>query len=178
MSTVRGTVRKKYMTEEDSTVCRECGKTYKLLGKHVVTHGLSPRDYKLKYGFPLTVGLCSSSTFDKFSQTKQQLFKDQPMMLVRLLLSMPPGARAQGHRAEGKLSENLPVRAKAYRDQCAARSKAIWDSRKDEFIKLWKNGVTIAKMAEHFGCKPSSIRNHRREWNLPAREMKFVLANE
>lgn len=36
---------------EKSVVCLECGKAFKMLTKrHLATHGLSPKDYREKYG--------------------------------------------------------------------------------------------------------------------------------
>lgn len=38
---------------ERSVICLECGKTFKVLTKrHLATHGLTPEEYKEKWGFP------------------------------------------------------------------------------------------------------------------------------
>jgi len=37
---------------EKSVICLECGKTFKTLGKrHLATHGLTPQEYKAKWGY-------------------------------------------------------------------------------------------------------------------------------
>lgn len=45
--------------KERSVICMECGKVFKIISsKHLATHGLSPDEYRAKYGFkkgtPLT----------------------------------------------------------------------------------------------------------------------------
>ena len=38
--------------KERSIICLECGKPFKVLTKkHLITHGLTPDEYRLKYGF-------------------------------------------------------------------------------------------------------------------------------
>jgi predicted transcriptional regulator len=38
---------------EKSIVCLECGKTFKVITKkHLATHGLTPEEYKEKWGYP------------------------------------------------------------------------------------------------------------------------------
>lgn len=40
--------------QEDKVVCLECGSEFRqLTANHLKTHGLSPREYKRKWGFPL-----------------------------------------------------------------------------------------------------------------------------
>lgn len=41
----------KWSIKERSVICLECGKAFKVLTKkHLVTHGLTPDEYRLKYG--------------------------------------------------------------------------------------------------------------------------------
>ena len=38
--------------KEKSVTCLECGKTFKIIGaRHLVQHGLTPDEYRVKYGF-------------------------------------------------------------------------------------------------------------------------------
>ena len=47
---------------EKSVVCLECGKTFKVLTKrHLATHGLTPAEYKAKWGFKKTQSLIAKS---------------------------------------------------------------------------------------------------------------------
>jgi len=42
----------------DKIVCLECGKAFRILGLHVsYKHSMSPNEYKIKYGIPVTRGI-------------------------------------------------------------------------------------------------------------------------
>ena len=46
--------------QRNQVVCLECGKAFKLLSnRHLVLHGLTPREYKQKHGIRLTQALSS-----------------------------------------------------------------------------------------------------------------------
>lgn len=48
--------------KERSIVCLECGKSFKVLTKkHLATHAVTPEEYKTKYGYKKTQGLCAKS---------------------------------------------------------------------------------------------------------------------
>jgi len=47
---------------EKSVVCLECGKTFKSLGKrHLATHGLTPAEYREKWGYKKSDSLIAKS---------------------------------------------------------------------------------------------------------------------
>lgn len=47
---------------EKSVICCECGKSFKVLTKrHLASHGLSPEDYKEKYGYKKGTSLVAKS---------------------------------------------------------------------------------------------------------------------
>ena len=47
---------------EKSVICLECGKKFKVLTKkHLATHGLTPAEYKDKWGFKKTQALVDKS---------------------------------------------------------------------------------------------------------------------
>lgn len=164
------------MSEEMATVCRECGKRYRMLGKHVLKHGLSPHDYKLKYDLPLSVGLVCQETFDRMSESKHKMWVEDPGKMAALQLANPPGHRWPiDYKPRGRLARNLPVRAKGYRDQLKAAATAKWEARKPEFVAMWMDGKPLAEMAAHFGTGTASIRNWRVKWQLPPRRMVFVM---
>jgi predicted transcriptional regulator len=48
--------------KEASITCLECGKSFKVITrKHLATHGLSPEEYRAKYGFKKTQALACKS---------------------------------------------------------------------------------------------------------------------
>ncbi len=51
---------------KNKIICLECGEEFKSLSfKHLETHGLTRRDYKIKYGFSLRQPLCAKSITEK-----------------------------------------------------------------------------------------------------------------
>jgi len=47
---------------EKSVICLECGKSFKILSKrHLATHGLTPQEYKEKWGFKKNQSLVAKS---------------------------------------------------------------------------------------------------------------------
>lgn len=48
---------------EDTIICLICGKAYATLNNHLKVHGTNTKDYKVRYGFPLSQGLsCKKMT--------------------------------------------------------------------------------------------------------------------
>ncbi|MFZ2447579.1 MAG: MucR family transcriptional regulator [Syntrophobacteraceae bacterium] len=48
--------------QNDKVICLECGAEMKqLTQKHLVAHGISPKEYKKKYGFPMKTPLAAKS---------------------------------------------------------------------------------------------------------------------
>jgi predicted transcriptional regulator len=48
--------------QNDKVVCLECGAEMKqLTQKHLTSHGITPREYKKKYGFPMRTPLAAKS---------------------------------------------------------------------------------------------------------------------
>ena len=52
----------KKAVREKSVICLECGKSFKILSKrHLATHGLTPQQYKEKWGFKKSQSLVAKS---------------------------------------------------------------------------------------------------------------------
>jgi predicted transcriptional regulator len=48
--------------KESSVSCLECGKTFKVItAKHLATHGLTPEEYRAKYGYKKGTALAAKS---------------------------------------------------------------------------------------------------------------------
>jgi len=51
---------------KNKIICLECGESFKSLSfKHLETHGLTRREYKIKYGFSLRQPLCAKAITEK-----------------------------------------------------------------------------------------------------------------
>ena len=60
--------------QRDHVICLESGKPYQLLSnRHLAQYGLTPREYKKKWGFPLTTSLSSKKLTKRRSRLAKQL---------------------------------------------------------------------------------------------------------
>lgn len=58
----QGVIDPKTALKENSITCLECGKRFKILTrKHLATHGLTPDEYRAKYGYKKTQALACKS---------------------------------------------------------------------------------------------------------------------
>jgi predicted transcriptional regulator len=60
--------------QRNRVICLECNKEFKLLSnRHLALHGLTSRDYKLKYGLPLRQPLSAKS----LTQARRKIAKEK-----------------------------------------------------------------------------------------------------
>jgi len=60
--------------QKNKIVCLECGQEFKMLSpKHLRSHGLTGREYRAKWGFPLRQPLCAKS----LSERRKKAGKDR-----------------------------------------------------------------------------------------------------
>jgi predicted transcriptional regulator len=72
-------------------ICLECHKEFKLLSnRHLALHGLTSRDYKLKYGLPLRQPLSAKS----LTQARRRIAKEKGL-----------GAKLVAYRRKGRKQE-------------------------------------------------------------------------
>lgn len=69
----QGVIDPKTAIKENSITCLECGKRFKILTKkHLATHGLSPEEYRAKYGYKKTQALACKSLARERRKTMQK----------------------------------------------------------------------------------------------------------
>jgi predicted transcriptional regulator len=52
--------------QKNKVICLECGQEFKMLSpKHLKSHGLTSREYRVKYGFSLRQPLCAKSLSER-----------------------------------------------------------------------------------------------------------------
>ena len=52
--------------QKNKVICLECGQDFKMLSpKHLKSHGLTSREYRVKYGFSLRQPLCAKSLSER-----------------------------------------------------------------------------------------------------------------
>ena len=58
--------------QKNKIVCLECGQEFKMLSKHLKTHGMNAREYRKKYGFPSRQSLCAKSLSESRSKSSKE----------------------------------------------------------------------------------------------------------
>ena len=70
----------KKAVKESSVTCLECGKTFKILTKkHLAAHGLTPEEYRAKYGYKKTQALAAKALV----RERRKKMKDMALWLRR-----------------------------------------------------------------------------------------------
>ncbi len=59
--------------QKNKVVCLECGQEFKMLSpKHLASHGLTPKEYRKKYGFSARQPLCAKSLSERRSKSGKE----------------------------------------------------------------------------------------------------------
>jgi predicted transcriptional regulator len=59
--------------QKNKVVCLECGQEFKMLSpKHIKSHGLTPKEYRKKYGFGARQPLCAKSLSERRSKSGKE----------------------------------------------------------------------------------------------------------
>ncbi|MBI5556129.1 MAG: MucR family transcriptional regulator [Deltaproteobacteria bacterium] len=83
---------------KNKIICLECGQSFKLLSpKHLDSHGLTGREYRKKYGFPLKQPLCAKA----LSERRKKAGKDRgvPANLLKAIAERKQKGNAKGKAA-------------------------------------------------------------------------------
>lgn len=71
---------------EKSVICLECGKTFKVLTKrHLATHGLTPEEYKEKWGYKKSTSLVAKG----LARTRRKKMQDMKLWEKRKSAAAP-----------------------------------------------------------------------------------------
>ena len=58
--------------QKHKIVCLECGQEFKMLSKHLKSHGLTAKEYKKKFGFPNSQSLCAKALSESRSKASKE----------------------------------------------------------------------------------------------------------
>lgn len=59
--------------QKNKVVCLECGQEFKMLSpKHIKSHGMTPKEYRKKYGFSARQPLCAKSLSERRSKSGKE----------------------------------------------------------------------------------------------------------
>ncbi|MEW6289167.1 MAG: MucR family transcriptional regulator [Thermodesulfobacteriota bacterium] len=80
-------------------VCLECGQSFKLLSpKHLASHGLTGKEYRKKYGFPLRQPLCAKALSERRKKAGKE--RGVPENLLKAIAERKQRGSAKGKAAK------------------------------------------------------------------------------
>lgn len=80
-------------------VCLECGQSFKLLSpKHLASHGLTGKEYRKKYGFPLRQPLCAKALSERRKKAGKE--RGVPENLLKAIAERKLRGSAKGKAAK------------------------------------------------------------------------------
>ena len=104
--------------QRHKVVCLECGQEFRQLTKrHLALHAMSPREYRLKWGFPTTLPLACKVLVEKRSETAKRLGLVEKALEAR---RKKAAAKAKAEKAKATKAKAAKPKPKAR----AAKSKA------------------------------------------------------
>lgn len=90
---------------EDKLQCHTCGKWFKALPPHIAKiHGISDREYKIKYGLPLTFPLVARSTSLKLSKASSKPNRLEHLKRISKLVTHRKGRQLLASTSYGRTS--------------------------------------------------------------------------
>ncbi len=93
--------------QRNKVVCLECGQEFRQLTKrHLALHEMSPREYRVKWGFPATLPLACKVLVEKRSETAKRLGLVEKALAAR---------RKKAAEKAQKAAKAEPPKAKAVR---------------------------------------------------------------
>ena len=80
-------------------ICLECGQSFKLLSpKHLASHGLTGKEYRRKYGFPLRQPLCAKALSERRKKAGKE--RGVPENLLKAIAERKQRGSAKGKAAK------------------------------------------------------------------------------
>jgi predicted transcriptional regulator len=68
----RPNIEPKRSIQKNKIICLECGQSFKMLTKHLKSHGITAREYRRKYGFGSRQSLCARALSDERSHASRE----------------------------------------------------------------------------------------------------------
>jgi predicted transcriptional regulator len=68
----RPDIEPKRSIQKNKIICLECGQSFKMLTKHLKSHGMTAREYRKKYGFASRQSLCAKALSDERSAASKE----------------------------------------------------------------------------------------------------------
>lgn len=150
--------------------CEICNGHYKLLGNHVwQAHGISCRDYKIKYNLPLTKALADDDWIDKMKKLGNQISHDRLTELANLGKQYNYDI-SNGLKKSTATKRNLWPKCSKDKVDCFGANvrRQTADDQFEQVLDKWNNGVPIKQL----GVSDCVIYRWKKEGKLKERKRK------
>lgn len=146
------------LTDKD-IVCLECRVILGTLGQHLRVHGLSPKEYRQRWGYNRKSALCSVRYSRKMSKTKKTSGLVPPPER-RFVRGAPPSHRGRkGTRLEGIESFRAKMKGRGRPDR--------WRVPDEEIARLALQEKSLQQIAGQVHLEPSTVRLRLRRIGFP-----------
>jgi len=144
---------------EETIVCLECGRQFRLLATHLLhIHDLTSDEYRERWGYNSTQGLCCKE-FSEGAAIKIRRFNRK--LGRKKLIALARKARDKQGRREPR-RDHRKQSLETMNDASAHRRKL--DRKRAE--KLYKKGVPIIEIGRRLGCADTSVAKYLKRVRL------------
>jgi len=154
---------------QNSVLCLECGAEFKqITAKHTQTHGLTPKEYKKKWGFKSGESLASKALSSKRRETAERLGMADRLVVARqkraekIAVSKAPDALEQ----LAKYPDGKPVSE----ELAQLQRNPLRSIRKNEIICLECGDAFKMMTKVHLETHGMDADDYRRKWDLGKRQ--------
>jgi predicted transcriptional regulator len=111
--------------QRHKVVCLECGQEFRQLTKrHLALHAMSPREYRLKWGFPTTMPLACRVLVEKRSETAKRLGLVEKALAARRKKAAEKAKAEKAKAAKAKPKAKPKARTAKPKTRAKAATKA------------------------------------------------------
>lgn len=110
--------------QRNKVICLECGQEFRQLTKrHLAIHEITPREYRVKWGFPTTLPLACKVLVEKRSETAKRLGLVEKALAARRKKAAEKAAKTKAPAPKAKAVRAKPAAAAKVK-KAAPRRKA------------------------------------------------------
>jgi hypothetical protein len=154
---------------KNAIACLICGLEFRSVSNHVkLKHGISARDYKLRFDLPLSVGLTTPDV-RKRAQENGRAQCEGTDKILRMQVAAGPQGSHRGHKQVGALAKTLGSRARKWQDTVRNERIQRFNERREEFTRQWLALRSPSSIAKFFGVDPKTVERMRHHYGLPER---------
>lgn len=157
-----------HVGECDLVPCLVCGRRFINPCKHVVaSHGMTAKEYKLKFGIPISLGLTGHADHLRRRQQVTERYRRDPDALNEFIRK---GREAEKRQVIYNGNHHQTTGIKKLREVNKRRHEeflAAWDCKREEILAMWSRGESIIDILRVFGIQYYLLYRLARAWGFP-----------